>query len=400
MSLATQSYSPERGIHLCSASENILKEGDLITREQSSIYVIEDKNLKLNCSNCARGGGERQRVLLVCAGCRIVSYCNQKCQKLDWKRGHKLECPLYGYKKAGGGPTTTVRLLIRCLVRNHIDPFLNLASKSSDGERQSQKIGSLSRLATYPLKDDEKTQIFSQIIASLSSLIAKDRKFSFLSQTTGKEMMRILKIIDSNIMALQCNLETVGRVLFLAELSFANHSCLPNAVIVFNEGLGGVEATLRCNREILQGDEIVISYIDVLESTQSRQKHLYDQYGFHCDCVRCSSQENDDFYGQALLLQSHLDNASWKEASFLAEKLADQLSTVFGPCFPEVSLMYLKAFRCRKVFASTETHAELSQLLDLGRKAHGSLSRLHHHIDLLGDLDQDLRVLTSAGTTS
>ena len=345
MSLALQKYSPERGIHLYSASENILKEGDLITREQSSIYVIEDKNLKLNCSNCARGGGERQRVLLVCTGCRIVYYCNQKCQKLDWKRGHKLECSLLSYKMTGGRPTTTVRLLIRCLVRNHIDPFLNLASDSSDGERQSQQIGSLSRLATCPLVDDEKTIIFSQIVANLSSLIANGEKFSFLSQTTAKEMMRILKIIDTNVMALQCNLETVGRVLFLAELSFANHSCLPNAVIVFNEGLGGVGATLRCNREILPGDEIVISYIDVLERTKARQKHLYDQYGFHCDCVRCSSQESDDFYGQALLLQSHLDNASWMEASFLAEKLADRLCRVFGSCFPEVSLLYLKAYR-------------------------------------------------------
>jgi len=42
-----------------------------------------------------RCGGCRSidRVMRVCEGCHMVHYCNRKCQKKHWKRGHHLRCP-------------------------------------------------------------------------------------------------------------------------------------------------------------------------------------------------------------------------------------------------------------------------------------------------------------------
>jgi len=41
----------------------------------------------LICKVCCRKGP-----LFSCSRCGIEHYCNVKCQKLDWKAGHKTEC--------------------------------------------------------------------------------------------------------------------------------------------------------------------------------------------------------------------------------------------------------------------------------------------------------------------
>eukprot|EP00121_Abeoforma_whisleri_P016259 Awhi_evm2s14925 len=40
------------------------------------------------CSSC----GIVSNSLSVCNGCKAVKYCNKKCQRADWKAGHKVDC--------------------------------------------------------------------------------------------------------------------------------------------------------------------------------------------------------------------------------------------------------------------------------------------------------------------
>ena len=47
---------------------------------------------KLGCDDrCAQCGGSGKPKLLVCGGCKSISYCSDGCQKEDWKK-HKLVC--------------------------------------------------------------------------------------------------------------------------------------------------------------------------------------------------------------------------------------------------------------------------------------------------------------------
>ena len=64
-----------------------------------------------------------------------------------------------------------------------------------------------------------------------------------------------------------------------------NHSCLPNAVRVFCHD-GEVMVVHACQR-IAKGEEIVWSYIPLMQSVQERRQRLQETHGFVCHCERC-----------------------------------------------------------------------------------------------------------------
>jgi len=75
---------------------------------------------------------------------------------------------------------------------------------------------------------------------------------------------------------------------FEPTLALANHSCSPNAVVVFD----GRSVALRALEPIAKGDQIYISYITVTEDLYSRQTDLKQRYFFECVCEKCRSDES------------------------------------------------------------------------------------------------------------
>ncbi|RKO89868.1 hypothetical protein BDK51DRAFT_1727, partial [Blyttiomyces helicus] len=62
-----------------------------------------------------------------------------------------------------------------------------------------------------------------------------------------------------------------------------NHSCDPNAAIIFD----GDTATLRSIRAIDAGEEICQSYVEIAEELGPRQAEIRERYFFQCDCPTC-----------------------------------------------------------------------------------------------------------------
>jgi len=76
--------------------------------------------------------------------------------------------------------------------------------------------------------------------------------------------------------------ERVG-LCFEPKIALANHSCCPNATVVFN----GRTVSLRALDAIRSGGQIFISYIDPTQSTDERQTQLKKRYFFTCECLKC-----------------------------------------------------------------------------------------------------------------
>ncbi|WRX30413.1 SET domain - like 10, partial [Theobroma cacao] len=119
-------------------------------------------------------------------------------------------------------------------------------------------------------------------------------KILFLECTTTHEGClngNILRITHgTNFPLLSCNahaivdieMEQLGIGLYPV-MSIINHSCLPNAVLVFE----GKLAVLRAIAPVDEGDEVLISYIDLGRTTRFRQDDLNGKYHFTCSCPRC-----------------------------------------------------------------------------------------------------------------
>ncbi|KAI7817890.1 hypothetical protein BX661DRAFT_125849, partial [Kickxella alabastrina] len=63
-----------------------------------------------------------------------------------------------------------------------------------------------------------------------------------------------------------------------------NHACLPNASFVYS---AGGRQVVRALRDIAEGDEVTLAYIDGLKPRSERRKTLEAVYFFTCHCERC-----------------------------------------------------------------------------------------------------------------
>jgi hypothetical protein len=84
-------------------------------------------------------------------------------------------------------------------------------------------------------------------------------------------------------------------------LALANHSCVPNAAITFDERC----VQLRCLDFIKKGEQIFISYIDHTQRRDTRRAELQDRYFFRCNCEKCTNDDNP----YATLQKSKLDSS-------------------------------------------------------------------------------------------
>ncbi|KAF9166088.1 SET and MYND domain-containing protein 3 [Actinomortierella ambigua] len=75
----------------------------------------------------------------------------------------------------------------------------------------------------------------------------------------------------------------IGLGLYVEQMAFMNHSCVPNCVYTFQ----GSRIECRVIRPIMPGDELTISYVDQIGTTRERQQQLKERYYFGCNCPLC-----------------------------------------------------------------------------------------------------------------
>ena len=76
--------------------------------------------------------------------------------------------------------------------------------------------------------------------------------------------------------------DTLGMT-FDPTMALLNHSCTPNAAVVFDHNI----ASVRSIRPISADEQITISYIDNTFKRAIRRQQLRDQYYFECHCEGC-----------------------------------------------------------------------------------------------------------------
>eukprot|EP00057_Strongylocentrotus_purpuratus_P015842 XP_011670316.1 PREDICTED: histone-lysine N-methyltransferase SMYD3-like [Strongylocentrotus purpuratus] len=79
-----------------------------------------------------------------------------------------------------------------------------------------------------------------------------------------------------------------------------NHSCDPNCAWVSD----GRKLQIRTIKDVKEGEECTITYVDVMDPAKERQADLKEIYRFTCKCVKCIEEINalgpDDGLGEEL----------------------------------------------------------------------------------------------------
>ncbi|KAF3048456.1 hypothetical protein E8E11_006839 [Didymella keratinophila] len=100
----------------------------------------------------------------------------------------------------------------------------------------------------------------------------------------------LISIFQTNCMEMNA-----GAAVFLHTSRF-NHSCVPNACFTWNAAIG--KETIHTMRDIQQGEEITISYVDGEHGKRLRAWELR-HYGLVCQCEACGDEEDESSYAYA-----------------------------------------------------------------------------------------------------
>jgi len=95
------------------------------------------------------------------------------------------------------------------------------------------------------------------------------------------------------------------------ELARVNHSCDPNAEVVWDEDCG--TRRLVVVREITQGEEITHSYLHTVMDRNNRRNTLQCRWDFQCRCSLCNLTDSALARDDAMRLQFCETEARWKE---------------------------------------------------------------------------------------
>lgn len=149
-------------------------------------------------------------------------------------------------------------------------------------------------LAESPLFTVSRTErnmeiLEASITRQVQRLDEKQRQHFFeLHDCHGNRFAPEMGICRTNVLPLGTDAAEGG--LFL-QASRINHSCRHNSQNTWNEKLGQI--TIHAFRDIEEGEEITISYLDGHEKYADRQRLLESSFRFHCSCELCTTPLTD-----------------------------------------------------------------------------------------------------------
>ena len=201
---------------------------------------------------------------LHCQGCKKLSVC-QKCAgegRLQW---HNAECAVFQALPDGAkqGDTSIVRMLLRNKVST---------APSGPGEWSAEKepIGLLDSLQGN----------------AVNLPVDQVDKLAKLTGNRFETAANLIYQVRTNACQISRGGAKVGCALSVL-MGWHNHDCSPNAAAVV--GPSG-EVAVTALKDIKEGEEITISYVDVKDDIDKRKKTLLQHYGFECKCNRCQDE--------------------------------------------------------------------------------------------------------------
>ncbi|KAG5979571.1 hypothetical protein E4U55_005016 [Claviceps digitariae] len=235
------------------------------------------KHLSSICTHCFRlpQTGTQSSSLRACSACHAAYYCSQACQRAAWTAIHSRECKALRRVNNRSSSTgaaaelpTPVRILLQALLRKDIEDGLTGLDGHVEERRRRGGRG----------------------WADVEMMAGAACAFAFWGREREEHVRRGIEMlckIQTNAFHTSGTDPPELAIFFDPTLAMANHSCIPNATVLFI----GRTAVLRAERAIQEGDEIEICYTDYTNPISERKIALQEYY-FACQCSRCADNLN------------------------------------------------------------------------------------------------------------
>lgn len=74
------------------AEKNATNDTKAVEEIQSILLSFQKRRQKKQCANCGKKQQSKQNPILDCSQCKAVSYCDQACQTMHYRDGHRRDC--------------------------------------------------------------------------------------------------------------------------------------------------------------------------------------------------------------------------------------------------------------------------------------------------------------------
>ncbi|KAI1793397.1 SET domain-containing protein [Ganoderma leucocontextum] len=206
-----------------------------------------------------------------CSGCASFWYCGTTCQNRDWRLHHKKICKHYN--------TFVVSGQYQALTTHDKVDALLLSQLLADPD-------------VWRVRPPSDTSTF----LDLTKVPRPDGFVPPLCLSKGAQTAETVALAEdlytrfgNNNFVLHSHLDSYAHGVFPLASRLFNHSCVPNAAckyVITPAELVKMEVVAL--REIDEGEEVTIPYLDPALPFQTRQDALRANYGFECDCRLCA----------------------------------------------------------------------------------------------------------------
>ncbi|PCH45077.1 SET domain-containing protein [Wolfiporia cocos MD-104 SS10] len=270
-------------------AKKTLKAGFVLAAATPHVNVLSTSYLDSYCSNCC--GPAPQSGLKRCTKCRTVWYCSSKCQTNDWAL-HKHECSAL-QRWASSAPSSDVSVpsdAIRCIAR-----ILWTQQKEGFDSAWTREINLMqSHRSSLPSSSFEShTHIAHSLVRYLG--VSSPLELEPFGLKSAGDLVDLISRFTTNTFTLTTSSLTPIGVSVCPTIALTNHSCEPNAVIVFPWTSSSPTTQeplmhLVAIKDIEPDEEIVTAYIDTTLPRDLRQLQLKETYNFTCSCSLCTRQ--------------------------------------------------------------------------------------------------------------
>uniref|UniRef100_A0A0E0P063 SET domain-containing protein n=1 Tax=Oryza rufipogon TaxID=4529 RepID=A0A0E0P063_ORYRU len=283
--------------------------------------------------------------------------------------------------------TPTIRLMVRLVLRRKLQDDKAIPSSGTDN------YNLVDALESHISEVDKNQLVLYAQMANLVQLILPSFELDLkeITHTFSKFACNAHTICDPELRPLGTGLYPV--------LSIINHSCVPNAVLIFE----GRTAYVRALQPISKNEEVSISYIETAATTMKRQDDLKHYY-FTCTCPRCVKDSEEDALLEGyrcndqkcdgFLLPNAVDNSEvgsmYKTIEELERKLYHPLSITLLHTRETLLKIYMELQDWQTALMLLEYTEDalmsLTRAADILRITHGTKSEFMK--ELLGKLEE------------